>query len=147
MENAQAARLIEKKNDLIRDFLAGKPVNVLSSLTGHLDEYFYSLFEKSIAARKMVVSGNPFALIALGGYGRREQSVGSDVDILFLQGGRSTGELIIPHERMSRRRFVLLPLSEVWHHVVPGLEKTPGELLRLLNDDSPIIFRCRLKED
>ncbi|WP_027362611.1 [protein-PII] uridylyltransferase [Desulfospira joergensenii] len=84
MENTQADRLIQKKEDLIQDFLKGEQINLLETLTSFLDEYFYSLFEKSIAARKMVVSGNPFAIIALGGYGRQEQCIHSDIDLLIL---------------------------------------------------------------
>ena len=65
MENADASRLIRYKEALIQDFLAGKETRFLEKLTAALDEYLFSVFEKSIAARKMVVAGNPFALIAL----------------------------------------------------------------------------------
>ena len=84
MDSPEANRLIEKKESLIREFLDGKAENFLERLTTCLDEYFYSVFEKSIAAGKMVISGNPFAIIALGGYGRKEQCIHSDIDLLIL---------------------------------------------------------------
>jgi len=63
-----------------------------------------------------------------------------DVDILFILNGYSSAELTIPHPRMASRKFVLVPLAEVWAGTVPGLGKTPGELLLNVNDGSSIIF-------
>ncbi|PIE53052.1 2-amino-4-hydroxy-6-hydroxymethyldihydropteridine diphosphokinase [Candidatus Fermentibacteria bacterium] len=67
-----------------------------------------------------------------------------DVDILFLQGGVSRPELELPHSRMSLRKFVLVPLSDVWEEEIPGLGKTPAELLSHVNDSSSIIFKGTL---
>ncbi len=84
MENHDANRLIKEKEALVNAFLAGSAENFLERLTASLDTYFYSVFEKSIAARKMVRAGHPFAIIALGGYGRKEQCIHSDIDLLIL---------------------------------------------------------------
>ena len=63
-----------------------------------------------------------------------------DVDVLFLQGGVSSKELTLPHPRMSMRRFVLVPLCDVWSEKVPGFDETPAALLKRVPDSSCIIF-------
>jgi len=70
-----------------------------------------------------------------------------DVDVLFLQGGVSTPELTLPHPGIPRRRFVLVPLADVWSEVIPGMGNTPAELLQSVEDDSSIIFRGSLEAD
>ncbi|RLC27513.1 MAG: hypothetical protein DRH32_10175, partial [Deltaproteobacteria bacterium] len=49
-----------------------------------IDSYFQSCFESSSIGPKMDFIKNPYAIIALGGYGRSEQCIHSDVDLLFL---------------------------------------------------------------
>ncbi len=70
-----------------------------------------------------------------------------DVDILFLQEGLSSPDMILPHPGISRRLFVLLPLEEIWGGRIPGLNKTVAELLQSVDDESSIIFRGSLKAD
>ncbi|MBU4388714.1 MAG: hypothetical protein KKB23_04160, partial [Proteobacteria bacterium] len=49
-----------------------------------LNNYFIEKFESSIVDPKIDIDKNPYAIIALGGYGREEQCIHSDVDLLFL---------------------------------------------------------------
>ena len=63
-----------------------------------------------------------------------------DLDLL-LHGNEtvSTDSLTLPHPRLHRRRFVLVPLAELAPQLVhPTLNKTITELLNALDDDSEV---------
>jgi 2-amino-4-hydroxy-6-hydroxymethyldihydropteridine diphosphokinase len=63
-----------------------------------------------------------------------------DLDLLFYPNETSdTQFLTLPHPRLHRRRFVLEPLNEIAPRLVhPILNKTIGELLMDLDDDSTV---------
>ena len=65
-----------------------------------------------------------------------------DIDILAYEDRRiERHDLVIPHPRMTERRFVLEPLAEItpeWRHPVRG--KTAAELLEELDDDVVRIY-------
>ncbi len=77
-------KLQQDRQRLISGFLKGKAPGFLKEHAQLLDTYFRQSYEKSVVGQQMTLSENPFAVIALGGYGREEQCIHSDVDILIL---------------------------------------------------------------
>jgi [protein-PII] uridylyltransferase len=85
-----------------------------------LDTYFQQSFEESLVGPRLGLNKNPYAIVALGGYGREEQCVHSDVDILFLFKKR------VPDEAVSLIQEIIYPLWDI------GLEV--GYATRTLNE-------------
>src|SRR5210317_1702206 len=81
----QASGLLQQKTEeLIARFIQGKETDFLKQHARLLDDYFRQAFETSMVGPRMDISKNPYTIIALGGYGREEQCIHSDVDLLFL---------------------------------------------------------------
>lgn len=118
--------LIKKRETLIEQFLYGNEPEFLEKHTSVIDEYFFSVFEKSSAARKMTITGTPFAIIALGGYGRKEQCIHSDIDLLILF------EKSIPPEVETFVQEVLYPLWDARFEV--------GYAIRTINECIEMAF-------
>ncbi|MBW1753634.1 MAG: hypothetical protein JRJ46_11170, partial [Deltaproteobacteria bacterium] len=76
--------LQEKREALISRFISGEAPDFPRKHARFLDDYFCESFVTSRIGPHMGLSKNPYAIIALGGYGRQEQCVHSDVDLLFL---------------------------------------------------------------
>ncbi|MBW1643134.1 MAG: [protein-PII] uridylyltransferase, partial [Deltaproteobacteria bacterium] len=83
-EKKISALLQSKRKNLIKNFIKGEEESLLESNAMLLDDYFQESFGKSKAGMEMSVIKYPFAIVALGGYGRKEQCIYSDVDIVFL---------------------------------------------------------------
>jgi [protein-PII] uridylyltransferase len=83
--------LKQKREILFAEYLKENSPTFLERHSRLLDDYFFESFEKSVIGPGMAISKNPFAIIALGGYGRQEQCIHSDVDLLFLFGERVPG--------------------------------------------------------
>jgi [protein-PII] uridylyltransferase len=82
---ADASLALKKgRTQLIEDLQAGRAPGFLDDHARLIDDYFRQSYEKSVVGPKMDIARNPYAVVALGGYGRAEQCVYSDIDLLFL---------------------------------------------------------------
>lgn len=84
MKTKATDKLVNKRHILIEQFLCGEAPDFLEKHAALVDEYLFAIFEQSLSAQKMTVSGYPFAMVALGGYGRKEHCIHSDIDLLIL---------------------------------------------------------------
>ncbi len=82
--NSPIGTLQNGRHELVRKLAAGDDAHFLHSMAQLLDDYFRASFVQSRIGPRMRVDKNPYAVIALGGYGRREQCLHSDVDVLLL---------------------------------------------------------------
>ena len=72
-----------------------------------LDDYFETAFERSMIGPRLEINKNPYAIVALGGYGREEQCIHSDVDLLFLFAKR------VPPDAENLIREMIYPLWDI----------------------------------
>ena len=77
-------QLQERKQELLAHFVESDEPDFLATHTYLLDDYFRESFARSAVGPRMGMEKNPYAIIALGGYGRKEQCLHSDVDVLLL---------------------------------------------------------------
>jgi [protein-PII] uridylyltransferase len=104
----QAAKQLQQKSTgLIARLLRRKEPNFLKQHTLLLDDYFRQAFETSMVGPRMDIGKNPYAIIALGGYGREEQCIHSDVDLLFLFKKK------VPKEAENLIQEIIYPLWDI----------------------------------
>ena len=73
---------------------------------------------------------------SIEGYVSREM----DIDVLFIESEIiDTEKMKVPHPRMTERRFVLEPLSEIASDMVhPAMKQTVAELLKACKDSGKV---------
>ncbi|MEA1900624.1 MAG: [protein-PII] uridylyltransferase [Thermodesulfobacteriota bacterium] len=99
-------KLRKKKKHLISDFISGKERSFMKRHSRILNDYFVEKFKSSIVDPE-IIDKNPYAIIALGGYGREEQCIHSDVDLLFLF------EKNVPDEAEDIIQKIVYPLWDI----------------------------------
>jgi len=107
IHETSSRRLRERIAELTRRFLRGKQPDFMKQHSRALDDYFEAAFESSRIGPRMQINKNPYAIIALGGYGREEQSIHSDVDLLFLFAKR------VPTDAENLIREMIYPLWDI----------------------------------
>jgi [protein-PII] uridylyltransferase len=104
----QAAEQLQQKcAGLIARLIKGKEPDFLKQHSRLLDDYFRQAFETSMVGPRMDISKNPYTIIALGGYGREEQCIHSDVDLLFLFKKK------VPKEAENLIQEIIYPLWDI----------------------------------
>jgi [protein-PII] uridylyltransferase len=102
-----AARLQAGREELISRYPKLKTPDFLEKHAAIMDEYIRQRFETSMVGPSIGMVKNPYAFIALGGYGRSEHCIHSDVDLLFLF------KKTVPDEAEDLIREIVYPLWDI----------------------------------
>jgi [protein-PII] uridylyltransferase len=128
-----AAEMLNRgRNRLMRDLPKTSAMVFMDTMAGLVDEYFRTSFETSAIGPRMDIARNPYAIIALGGYGRNDQCVHSDVDLLILFEKR------VPETAEGLIREIVYPLWDIGLDVGHAT-RSLKECLSLANKDFEIL--------
>ncbi|MCF8025617.1 MAG: DUF294 nucleotidyltransferase-like domain-containing protein, partial [Desulfobacteraceae bacterium] len=76
--------LKQARQDLFASAVEWEPSELIRAHAQLFDAYFRQCFPATRVGPQLAINRNPYVVIALGGYGRAEQCVFSDVDLLLL---------------------------------------------------------------
>ena len=125
-------RLQSGREALQARFLRERPADFLERNTRLLDDYFRDSFERSMVGPRMAINKNPFVIVALGGYGRGEQCLHSDVDVLFLFRKE------IPERAEALIRELIFPLWDIGLDIGHAV-RTLKDCVRLAGKDFEVL--------
>jgi [protein-PII] uridylyltransferase len=107
---AVSDRLRQERKALITAFLTDRVSDFPAEQTRLLDDYLRDIC-RVLDDRPTLSPRDPYAIVALGGYGRGEMCIHSDVDLLFLF------DEAIPENGVDFIRAVVYPLWDLGLHV------------------------------
>lgn len=131
-QTSAAQKLQEKRRELIREYLDGTSPEFLTRYASAIDDYFWESFTSSDVGPRMGIDRNPYAIVALGGYGRMEQCIHSDVDILFLF------EKKVPEAAEALIQEIIYPLWDIGLEVGHATRSIP-ECIDLASRDLEVL--------
>jgi [protein-PII] uridylyltransferase len=126
------SRLRAQRGQLLDKVGTGPAHALLKAHAALIDDYFMACFARSAVGPQMGMLRNPYALVALGGYGRAEQCVFSDIDLLFLFEHR------VPSEAEQLVREIVYPLWDMGLEVSHAT-RSINECLRLARQDYEVL--------
>ena len=132
IQDNRAAVLNQERDALLSNLSNLKTYTFMERYTRIIDEYFRDRFETSMVGPHLGIVKNPYVFIALGGYGRGEQCVHSDVDFLFLF------KKNVPEGAESLIQEIVYPLWDVGLDVGYAT-RSLKECLKLAREDYEIL--------
>ncbi len=124
--------LEEERTSLITSFARGYDLDFFRRYSKIVDDYFRRSFEDSPVGSGMDIGRNPYAVVALGGYGRGEMCVHSDLDILLLFDKK------VPEEAKGLVRDMIYPLWDIGFDVSCAT-RSIEECIRLAFCDNQVL--------
>lgn len=125
--------LKKDKGKLVSDFLAGKVSRSFKDKYSELmDFYFRFSVQESKTGQALFKKRTPFALVAVGGYGRKELCLHSDIDILILF------DKSIPSQAKALAEEIFFPLWGIGMELGYGV-RTIKDCLALSGDDFEVL--------
>ena len=116
------------RNHLISLFSEGKTPETEQDFTEIMDQYFRTGLQESRIGNGLFRENIPFAFVAVGGYGRQELCLHSDIDIMILFDRK------IPSQAKDLTREILFPLWDLGLDLGYGV-RTIKDCLDLSQDD------------
>lgn len=132
-QDAAPAEMLRKGREaLFASAPEWEPPEFLRAHAELFDDYFRQCFAASRIGPELAINRNPYAVIALGGYGRAEQCVFSDVDLLLLF------EKSVPSEAEELVREYVYPLWDLGLDVGYAI-RSLRECVKMAKDDLEVL--------
>jgi [protein-PII] uridylyltransferase len=133
MRKAAHTDLKESRDALFTEFIHGAVKEDFQERYSELiDDYFRISLQESKTGQALFKKKFPFALVAVGGYGRRELCLYSDIDILILFGKK------IPSDAKLLINELLYPLWDIGLEIGYGV-RTVKDCIKLGHSDYEVL--------